>query len=199
MPVRELTNQIISTDDIFGNPAKSLYQQLLNATDIQQMACFADRFLLSFLSRHKKTDLVHDGITAVSKELYNTTALLSVSQYAYKANMSVRNFERKFTEQAGVSPKFYIRLVRFNEAVKKKIMYPAKTWISIAHECGYYDQMHMIKDFKQFAASNPTNFFNYNPEIISTGTELPTHSLAFEEMDTNIPTQKNIFVTRVQF
>ena len=105
---------------------------------------------------------MYDGITAIAKELYNTTSLLSVAQYAYKANMSIRNFERRFTEQAGVSPKLYAKLVRFNEAIKIKSMQPEKNWTSIAYDCGYFDQMHLIKDFKQFSNESPSSFFNRN-------------------------------------
>jgi len=33
--------------------------------------------------------------------------------------------------------------------------FPALSWTSIAHECGYFDQMHFIRDFKQFAGMLP--------------------------------------------
>jgi len=89
----EFTDKIFVTEDVFGKQAKYLYQQLLNAKDIFQMAQFADAFLLSFFNY--KRAITDDGITAIAEELYNTTALLSVSQYAYKANMSIRNFERR--------------------------------------------------------------------------------------------------------
>jgi AraC-like DNA-binding protein len=166
MPMQEFTDKIFTTEDVFGKQTNDLHEQLLNATDIQQMACFADRFLLSFLNRHQKTVTMYDAITAISQTLYNTATILSVAEYAYKANMSIRNFERRFTEQAGVSPKFYTKLVRFNEAVKIKTLQPAKNWTSIAHECGYFDQMHLIKDFKQFANKIPSAFLNDNPDLM---------------------------------
>lgn len=192
-----VTNQIIAADDIFGKQTNNLYERLLNASDIQQMACFADSFLLSFLNRHKKTATVHDGITVVSKELYNTTQLLSVSQYAYKANMSIRNFERRFMEQVGVSPKFYIRLVRFNEVMRKKAMHPAKSWTSVAHECGYYDQMHMIKDFKQFADSNPSDFFHKDAGSTRPGVGITDPYPATSYLiNNNLPEEEFIFVRR---
>ena len=93
--------------------------------------------------------------------------MLNIDQYAYKANMSVRNFSRRFTEQTGVSPKFYCRLLRFNNAVNTRLKHPQNNWTSIAHDCGYFDQMHMIKDFKEFANENPSAFFRNNTEISS--------------------------------
>jgi AraC-like DNA-binding protein len=166
MPMHEFTDKIFTTEDVFGKQTNDLHEHLLNATGIQQMAYFADKFLLFFLNRHQKTATIYDGITAISKDLYNTTALFSVAQYAYKANMSIRNFERRFSEQVGVSPKLYTKLVRFNEAIKIKTMQPGKNWTSIAYECGYFDQMHLIKDFKQFASESPSTFFNDNPDLI---------------------------------
>ena len=165
MPMYEFTDKIFMANDVFGKQANQLHEQLLNAANIQQMACFADNFLLSFLNKQKKTAIMYDGITAIAKELYNTTSLLSVPQYAYKANMSIRNFERRFTEQAGVSPKFYTKLMRFNEAVKIKSMQPEKNWTTIAYDCGYFDQMHLIKDFKQFSNESPSSFFNRNADL----------------------------------
>lgn len=160
IPMHEFTDKIFTVEDVFGKHANELHEQLLNASNIQQMACFTDNFLLSYLNKQKQKPITYDGITAISKELYNTTSLLSVAQYAYKANMSIRNFERRFTEQAGVSPKFYTKLMRFNEAVKIKSMQPQKNWTSIAYDCGYFDQMHLIKDFKQFSNESPSSFFN---------------------------------------
>ncbi len=72
--------------------------------------------------------------------------------------MSVRTFERRFTEQVGVAPKMYLKLFRLNQALHLRLLSPAKSWTAIAHECGYFDQMHFIKDFKQFTGLTPTQF-----------------------------------------
>jgi AraC-like DNA-binding protein len=79
--------------------------------------------------------------------------------------MSVRNFERRFGEQVGTSPKLFCRLLRFNKAFKSKINVPEKNWSDIAYECGYYDSLHLIKEFKQFANASPTALFNENPNF----------------------------------
>lgn len=134
-------------------------EYLYNAEDIQEMAGVADKFLLQFLAHQKKSFSYQDGITCISNELFSNNPLLSIEQYAYKANMSVRNFERRFTEQVGISPKLYCRLLRFNNAVNTKLKSPKASWTTIAYECGYYDQMHMIKDFKEFTNINPSQFF----------------------------------------
>ncbi|GAB4014368.1 hypothetical protein GCM10028773_00840 [Spirosoma koreense] len=52
-----------------------------------------------------------------------------------------------------------MRLIRFNEVVKAKLQRPARSLTDLAYAYGYYDQMHMIKEFKQFAQLSPSDFF----------------------------------------
>lgn len=194
LPMNQFTDKIYTTEDVFGNSVKDLHEQLRESPTIQQMACHANTFLLACLNHHKKTDVLHDGITAVSRELYTIANLRSVEQYAYKANMSVRNFERRFIEQAGISAKLYTKLVRFNEVMKVKMMQPGKNWTSIAHECGYYDQMHLIKDFKQFSDFTPTEFFRRS-EYPHADTSEPGHSNSERSKD-NVTAEQFVFVKR---
>lgn len=162
MPPAEFINNIFCFDDVFGNKAKNLNEAMRNAVNIEQMAGFADKFLLYFLAMQKSNINSNDGITFVSNELFKNTSLLNIEQYAGKAFMSVRNFARRFNEQVGVSPKLYCRIMRFNNAINTKFKHPQTTWTSIAYDCGYFDQMHMIKDFKEFANFNPSEFLMNN-------------------------------------
>lgn len=165
IPAKDLVDQLHCMNDVFGNAANAFNEKLKNAAGILEMAKHANDFLLPFLKRQKKTTQQHDGISFVANELLTNAALLSIEDYACKANMSVRNFGRRFVEQVGVSPKFYCRLLRFNNAISTKIQKPSSTWTAIAHECGYFDQMHMIKDFKQFAGVNPGDLFDNTREF----------------------------------
>ena len=167
LPVADFVNKLYYLDDVFGKEARNLNEQLMSAPDIQTMAVYADKFLLHFLNVQKSYVNLYDGITFISNELFNSSPLLSIEQYASKANMSLRNFGRRFTEQTGVSPKFYCRLLRFNNAINTRLKHPQNNWTSIAHDCGYFDQMHMIKDFKEFANANPSALFQNNTEITS--------------------------------
>ncbi|MEO7486105.1 MAG: helix-turn-helix transcriptional regulator, partial [Ferruginibacter sp.] len=197
MPVAGFVDKLFYLDEVFGKQAKDLNEALQNLAGIQLMACFADKFLLHFLNFQKNSVDLYDGITYISNELFNNATLLSVNQYAYKANMSVRNFSRKFSEQTGVSPKFYCRLLRFNNAVNARLKNPQSNWTSIAHDCGYFDQMHMIKDFKEFANSNPSSFFQTNAEFTRPGIDVTNPGQeVHSEMNTNLSLEKYVLVQR---
>lgn len=60
--------------------------------------------------------------------------------------------------------------LHFNEAFKSKISFPEMSWNGIAYENGYYD-MHLIKEFKQFANASPAVLFHENPDSRDVGFE----------------------------
>ena len=63
--------------------------------------------------------------------------------------------ERKFRAQVGLSPKVYARIERFESALRIKAATPERSWTFIAHELGYYDQIHMVHDFLDLSGENP--------------------------------------------
>ena len=165
LPMFQFVDKVYPAEDVFGKKMSALHDQLLNAASIQQMTLYADVFLLSFLNQNTKKFISQDCIKFISEAFYNTTSLLSVAEYANMVNMSVKNFERKFLEQTGILPKLHMKLLRFNKAIKIKIIHPCKSFTSIAYECGYFDQTHFIKDFKTFTGLSPKDFFKKDNKL----------------------------------
>jgi AraC-like DNA-binding protein len=161
----EICNHSFPANEILGKNVEYFHEQLLDAAGIRDMAFLADKFLIGFLNR-KKTIYVNEGISKISFLLLTTFNTINVAKYASLANMSMRNFERRFSEQVGTSPKLFCRLVRFNAAVQFKIAHSQKSWTEVAYEFGYFDQMHLINDFKQFTNKSPSTFFNDNPDLM---------------------------------
>jgi AraC-like DNA-binding protein len=162
IPSDKCVNQIIGADDIFDVRIKLFYEQLCEAADLQEMAILANVFLSSYLKKQKSLEY-KDAITSLSNIFLRRRGLVNIKRMAYDANMSLRNFERHFTEQVGVSPKLFGCIARFNHALSLKLKYPEENWTSIAFESGYFDQMHLIKDFKRFYGYAPSIFFKETP------------------------------------
>lgn len=163
-PLNEVTNKLYDADEIFCIQSKMIYEQLLNAKNIEEIANQTDQFLLCFLRRQKTMEL-NDNITVISNIMSQRAGFVNVEKFACDANMSMRNFERRFSENLGISPKLYCRIIRFNHALELKVKNPAKDWTTIALESGYFDQMHFIRDFKEFAGNSPKNFMDQTPPV----------------------------------
>jgi AraC-like DNA-binding protein len=152
VPMNELFDQGIPADQLFGNEMVQLNEQLLNAHDMDMAVKAIELFLLKRCSR-LKISLPFD---VAMNELLCANGNLSIENTASLACMSVRQLERKCIERIGMTPKTFARIIRFSKAYRLRESQPDLSWSAIAGDAGYFDQMHMIRDFKKFAGTTPT-------------------------------------------
>jgi transcriptional regulator GlxA family with amidase domain len=72
------------------------------------------------------------------------------------ASLSVRQFERQFEKELGMPPKRFARIARFQFALDAKLVDPSRSWLGVALDAGYYDQMHLVRDFHSLSGVSPT-------------------------------------------
>jgi AraC-like DNA-binding protein len=77
-----------------------------------------------------------------------------VASVARAFGLSVRQFERRFRAEVGLPPKLFGRLRRFLRVFRAMEQANA-TWVETAFACGYYDQAHLIRDFRRFSGQTP--------------------------------------------
>ena len=86
---------------------------------------------------------------------------ISVTELASVACLSKKQFERLFNEMVGANPKEYARVVRFQKSLKLLQRYSEDTnQAQLAYQCGYADQSHFIREFKQFSGYTPLSLLN---------------------------------------
>lgn len=197
IPATYFANKILSAEDIFNYDALYLHEQLKNTPDANGMASYADQFFLKLLNRPNNHHSITGNIGFAAVEINNNDHLFKINEFACKANMSTRNFERRFKNEIGVSPKLYQKLSRFNNAILKKLSNPEKRWTDVCHECGYFDQMHMIKDFKQFANQNPLAIFPSKKSFSRPRIDLVSaNSKTFSRLNDILPDEKFVLVNK---
>lgn len=79
----------------------------------------------------------------------------NVNEVADDLGVSERHLRRVFRESVGVSPKAFAKLTRFHRALRAARKHPHAGWASIASAAGYYDQAHLIADFRAIAGATP--------------------------------------------
>ncbi|MFC0774038.1 helix-turn-helix domain-containing protein [Terrimonas alba] len=164
VPAVHFTDRIEEDEYTCRKDLEGLHQQLREAKHISGMIACCEEYLTRLLSRSKAKD-AYNSILFLSERIVRNGSSQSIEKLAYDANMSMKTFERRFTEQVGVSPKLFSRIVRFNRAIALKMNDHKKNWTTIAHHCGYFDQMHFIKDFKLFSGTPPDVFFKNTPPV----------------------------------
>ncbi len=155
IPAHALNNKYLDAESIFSKSIREVNARLTSTDSYQEMTTIIEHFLLQQIKRSK---IEKHPIDEVAHQMLKTNNMTSVDLLASKACLSSRQFERKFIERMGVTPKYFSRIARFAEAYKIKNSYPDKDWLSIALECGYYDYQHLTKDYKQFTLQTPLAF-----------------------------------------
>ncbi|GAA4378729.1 helix-turn-helix domain-containing protein [Hymenobacter koreensis] len=154
IPMWQLLDQMVDSSDVVGREIEEVNERLRDTDDYARMIAVVEQYLLNKINRLKTET---HAVDAVARLMLTAHAQpMSVDGLADHACLSTRQFERKFLERVGMSPKLFMRVVRFAKAYRLKDQQPHLDWQDIVYQCGYYDQMHLIKDFKLFAAVTPT-------------------------------------------
>jgi AraC-like DNA-binding protein len=151
VPMQQMIQIDYDGEAVFGSAVKDVVDAFANAADFNTMINIANEFMFSHLAKIKKPF----SIDYIIPEIIKYGGTIKIDELVKKAYMGNRQFERAFKDRMGVSPKFYSRLVRFGKAWLLKEYNPHITWTQVAYECNYFDQMHLIRDFKVFANANP--------------------------------------------
>jgi transcriptional regulator GlxA family with amidase domain len=78
-----------------------------------------------------------------------------VGEIAKAVGFSQRRLIELFTTAVGITPKRFGRVLRFHRATALARS-AALDWTRVAHQCGYYDQAHLIRDFRELADTTPS-------------------------------------------
>jgi AraC-like DNA-binding protein len=97
-------------------------------------------------------------VQSAAKLLYHTMGQCRIEELADACHTSVRNLERRFQRVVGATPKFFARTVRFEQAQRRLMFEPESDLTHVAHECGYFDQAHFIKEFRAFTGMTPSEY-----------------------------------------
>jgi AraC-like DNA-binding protein len=82
-----------------------------------------------------------------------------VRQLAFHSGVSMRTYERRFAAEIGMTPKLFARIARFQRAIDTKRT-SGESWMTVAQEAGYFDQMHMVRDFRSLGGRAPTQLID---------------------------------------
>jgi AraC-like DNA-binding protein len=158
LPINELLNCSIPLRFVLGQQADELEEMLYAAGDFGKRVAVAEDFLMKGLQKRDAPyawKRIGSGLTRIRQE----GGLVTVNSLADRACYSRKQFERKFSEYAGASPKQFLRIIRFQHSIHTKARHPEMSLTALSYACGYYDQAHMVKEFKQLSGMTPGSFF----------------------------------------
>ena len=111
-----------------------------------------EAFLLGRLQLTRPRD---PRLLTMTRALWRNPAGFTVDDLSARAGISGRQLERWFLQQVGIGPKFLLRILRFQQALQAATGGARPDWAAIAADHGYFDQAHLIRDFRKFTGHTP--------------------------------------------
>lgn len=186
LPMHLITNGAIDLEQIDPALARTLKHALTRArTWTERFAAMEALIALRIANAE-----MSGAVPLVWRALVSTDGRSPLGPLADELDCSHRTLIARFRTCIGFSPKTVARLLRFNrvmraldrasparanESVGKPYIESTQTdeqrmdsirWADIATDCGYFDQAHLIKDFREFAGSTPDAFLRRVSQVV---------------------------------
>lgn len=155
MPLDDLANQVVDVVEVLGGDGARLPDRLAEAPDWESRFEILDGVLLERFARSPRP--VSEVEWAWSR-IVDTGGRVTVGDLARELGWSRRHLTARFRRHVGVSPKRAARIARFERARGMLVPPVGRSLAHVAAVCGYADQAHFNREFREFAGVTPTEY-----------------------------------------
>jgi AraC-like DNA-binding protein len=148
--VSEIGGTMVSLEDIVGADARRLSEQVQSAPTWEERGRLLDGFLLDRATHGPQPS---PEVTHAWHLLVRSRGSSPISEIARQVGWSHKHLITKFRQQIGVVPQLAARLLRLYTVWRH--LDDDQSWARIAADCGYADQAHLTREFRQLTGTTP--------------------------------------------
>jgi AraC-like DNA-binding protein len=150
IPTVDVAGVIVPLDALWGRAAKELAERLAEAPSRASRAAIVERAIADRVRGVSEARIPPRGFAA-----FDDLEVARVSSIAQRVGVSERHLRRVFQDAVGLSPKAYLRVCRLRRALTHARKSASPPWTRIAVEAGYFDQAHMVAEFRNLTGRSP--------------------------------------------
>lgn len=158
LPMVEVVHRSVPLDDVLGAFADELEARVFEAFTSEERVRVAEHALLTQLQPGGKGTGSEERVRQAVQRIYIARGALPIDRLARELGLGYRSLDRAFNLHVGIPPKRLSRIVRFNYALSLLQRGGGLSHSRVAQEAKYADQAHMIRDFREFTHTAPTEF-----------------------------------------
>jgi AraC-like DNA-binding protein len=150
----ELHNTDIALSDLNPLEADRLLNDVCSAIDERAQFMVLENYLNRKL---KSAAAIHPAVKYAVEHLSRDSGI-RVRQIQLNTGLSHTRFIQLFHEHVGLTPKLFHRVRRFGMLLARMEKSTPMNWAEVASDCGYFDQAHLIRDFRAFTDLTPLEY-----------------------------------------
>jgi AraC-like DNA-binding protein len=155
VPLREFSDQVVELESVLGPDISELRDRLGDATSDDAQFDLVERWLVGrFHERMPPTRAVRYAIRVIQQSAKGTR----IGRVADEIGISHKHLLREFDRCVGLRPKVFARVCAFQRVISSVGQRPEVNWAATAASCGYYDQAHLIREFRSFSGLTPLDY-----------------------------------------
>ncbi|AKT41467.1 helix-turn-helix domain-containing protein [Chondromyces crocatus] len=155
VPSSVIADRIVPLEDLWGVAAtRELGERLFEARQVPEVVAILEEVI----ARRLPASEAHEAPTQLALDAAARLGTARVNDVAKALGVSERTLRRVFREAVGMSPKEFSQLTRFHRALREARAGLHVDWAGIASATGYYDQAHLIAEFRKIVGVTPRAF-----------------------------------------
>lgn len=156
-PAAALSAVDVPLDTLWGPRAAEALERLAAVPAGPARAAAMESVLLEMLAA--RAPRAHSAAAAEAVRMIERAGgRIRVRALAAALGIGERRLEQVFHRDVGLSPKAVCRLARFHATVGMLQREPHRAWTDLAYDCGFYDQSHLVNEFRALAGLAPGDF-----------------------------------------
>ncbi len=154
-PMDEVSDAVVDADLIWGEDFGLLREQIAeNKSSSKKFEIVEDFLIRAYLSRM----IVNPCVEYAVNSIIAAPDATSIGRLTSKIGYSQKHFISMFRKQVGITPKSYLKIMRFQRTVELAERTDVVDWRQVALDAGFFDQAHFIHDFKHFSGFTPDEY-----------------------------------------
>lgn len=154
----ETADRITPLEDLVGADAHRLRERLLHTPAVDARFAIVEYWLQARLQGQRE---IHPLMAWALQRIEAEAGQLPVAALAREAGLSRKHLSALFRREVGLSAKTLARLHRFRTATALLGGVDRVPWATLATHCGYFDQSHLVRDFRAFSGLSPGEFLRH--------------------------------------
>lgn len=154
-PMSELADEVVELHLVCRQSFADLRERLLQARSTAEQFRVVESMLLGSLDFNRNA---HPAVDHLANRIRSWDGAVRISDLVGQVALSHKRLMQLFQRDVGITPKALAQIYRFQAVLRRIARDSEPDWSRVAVDCGYYDQPHLVHEFRRLSGLTPSEY-----------------------------------------